>query len=43
MEIPIKKNSKKSPHLVPCSYEDYIEAGNGNLPERLLNSIKKFQ
>lgn len=43
MEIPVKEQSQTRHKLIPCSYEDYLEAGNGNLPERLLNAYQRFE
>lgn len=29
--------------LVPCSYSDYVQACNGELPARLVNALKRFR
>ncbi|MBK6905076.1 MAG: arginase family protein [Saprospirales bacterium] len=29
--------------LIPCSYSDYTQASNGELPARLLNALKRFK
>jgi formiminoglutamase len=29
-------------HLLPCSYKDYLEACDGELPERIWNGIRRF-
>jgi len=29
--------------LIPCSYSDYTQASNGELPTRLLNALKRFK
>ncbi len=42
MEIP-KVNSKQKRHrLLPCSYQDYLQACREELPERLLTAYKRF-
>jgi len=43
MEVPVKEKTKIRHRLIPCSYNDYLEAGNGNLPERLLNAHQRFE
>ncbi len=43
MEVPLKEKSKTRHRLIPCSYEDYLEAGNGSLPERLLKAHQRFE
>lgn len=43
MQIPIKTNKKYQRHrLIPCSYNDYKLAGQGDLPERLLKALRRF-
>lgn len=43
MQIPIKNDKNELKHsLVPCSYNDYLAACQGELPERLLNAIQRF-
>lgn len=43
MQIPIKTNKKYQRHrLIPCSYNDYKLAGQGELPERLLSALRRF-
>lgn len=43
MQIPIKTNKKYQRHrLIPCSYADYKLSGQGDLPERLLNALRRF-
>ena len=44
MEIPVKTRKKHERHrLVPCSYNDYLQACNEDLPERLLNAYHRFK
>lgn len=44
MEIPVKTRKKHERHrLVPCSYNDYLQACNEDLPERLLNAYQRFK
>lgn len=43
MQVPVKTNKKIQRHrLVPCSYNDYKLAGQEELPDRLLNALKRF-
>jgi formiminoglutamase len=43
MEIPMKAKRKHDRHrLVPCSYNDYLQACNDDLPERLFNAFRRF-
>jgi len=43
LQIPVETKKKQERHrLVPCSYNDYIEASQDELPERLWNAIKRF-
>ena len=45
MDVPIptsKKNNKDHHHLVPCSYEDYEEASEGELPDRWWRTYQKL-
>jgi formiminoglutamase len=43
MQIPAKTKKKHDRHrLIPCSYNDYMTATNGDLPERLMNAYKRF-
>ena len=45
MDVPIpnsKKNNRDHHHLVPCSYEDYEEAANGQLPDRWWRTYQKL-
>ena len=40
MEIPNNKFKKES--LIPCTYEDYVEASNQSIPNRWWKTIKKL-
>lgn len=43
MQIPVKTNKKLQRHrLIPCSYKDYQQAGQDELPERLLRALQRF-
>ncbi len=43
MQIPFKRGKSIQRHrLVSCSYNDYKEASNGELPERLLHALRKY-
>ncbi len=43
MQVPGKKKKKyQRHHLVPCSYEDYQLACQDEIPDRLLNALKRF-
>lgn len=44
MEIPLKTRKKNERHrLIPCSYNDYLQACNQDLPDRLLNAYYRFK
>ncbi len=44
MEIPLKTRKKHERHrLVPCSYNDYLQACKEDLPDRLLNAYRRFK
>ena len=44
MQVPVKTKKQHQRHkLVPCSYQDYQQACNGDLPNRLLNAYKRFE
>lgn len=44
MEIPLKSRKKHDRHrLVPCSYNDYQKACNGELPDRLVYAYQRFK
>jgi formiminoglutamase len=43
LQVPVKTQKKNLRHrLIPCSYNDYLQASNGELPDRLLNAFKRF-
>ena len=43
MEIPVKTRKKHVRHrLIPCSYNDYLQACNDDLPERLILAYQRF-
>ncbi len=43
MQIPFKKGrSMKRHRLVSCSYSDYKQASQGELPDRLLHALRKY-
>lgn len=41
MQIPFKDKKSEAPFMVSCSYNDYLLASKDELPERLLNAIKR--
>lgn len=46
MEVPeadLPEEATQYHHLVPCSYEDYLKAGQNELPERLLKAFRRLQ
>ena len=44
MEIPVKSRKKNERHrLVPCSYNDYLQACQDDLPDRLVNAVQRFK
>ncbi|TAK38618.1 MAG: hypothetical protein EPO28_10955 [Saprospiraceae bacterium] len=43
LQVPVKTQKKVLRHrLIPCSYNDYLQASDGELPDRLLNAFKRF-
>ncbi len=43
MQIPVKTKKQYERHcLIPCSYSDYKLACNNDLPDRLLNALRRF-
>jgi len=43
MQVPVKTRSKYQRHrLIPCSYSDYMLACRDELPDRLLNAMRRF-
>ncbi len=45
MQIPVGKlaGGQQRHRLAPCSYNDYLKASQGELPERLLRAISRFK
>ena len=43
IQLSIKKTSKNKRHrLIPCTYEDYQKACNGQISDRLIKAIRRF-
>jgi formiminoglutamase len=43
MQVPLETKKKHARHrLVPCSYQDYQDAVKEELPERLMNALRRF-
>ncbi len=44
LKLPLEQNKNRyiSHHLVPCSYRDYQQACNGEMPDRLWNALQKI-
>ncbi len=43
MQVPVKSRKKAARHrLVPCSYNDYLAACSDELPDRLINALRRF-
>jgi formiminoglutamase len=43
MQVPVKTHHSYQRHrLVPCSYNDYLQACQDELPERLLKALERF-
>lgn len=43
LQVPTKTIKKIQRHrLIPCSHKDYLEASNGEIPNRLINAFKRF-
>lgn len=43
LQVPVKTRKKQERHrLIPCTYQDYLDASNGDLPDRLVNAFKRF-
>ena len=43
VQIPVKTKKKHQRHsLLPCSYEEYLNAGNENIPDRFLTAFNRF-
>lgn len=41
IEVPSFKNNKTKNFLISCTYDDYIDAGSGEVPERWLKAFQK--
>ncbi|NRB64398.1 MAG: arginase family protein [Saprospiraceae bacterium] len=43
MQIPVKTKAAHQRHrLLPCSYQDYQKASQDEMPDRLLNALRRF-
>lgn len=42
MKIPIKRNNQLVYHLIPCIYEDYLTAKNGDIPETWVRNVVRI-
>ncbi|HAF27975.1 MAG TPA: arginase [Bacteroidales bacterium] len=42
VEVPAIKSDSSKYILISCTYEDYVEAGNGDIPERWLKTFQKI-
>ena len=42
MEVPVKDKRQRRHRLIPCSYQDYLQACREELPERLLAAYHRF-
>ena len=43
LQVPAKTKRKHNRHrLIPCSYNDYLSACQEDIPDRLVNAIKRF-
>lgn len=43
MEVPTKMKQQRRHRLIPCSYQDYLQACQEDLPERLLTAYRRFE
>ncbi len=43
MQVPITHKKLTRHHLIPCSYQDYVQACKNDIPERLVNAWKRFE
>ncbi len=41
VEVPSEYKKAERSYLISCTYDDYIEAGNGDVPERWLKAFQK--
>jgi formiminoglutamase len=43
IQVPVETSHKNQRHrLIPCSYNDYKSACQDELPERLIQALKRF-
>lgn len=43
MQIPVKSGRKVDRHrLIPCTYADYLQASQGDIPDRLIRVMSRF-
>ncbi|MEL7021302.1 MAG: arginase family protein [Bacteroidota bacterium] len=43
LQVPMRTQQKHQRHkLIPCAYEDYLTASEGELPDRLWNAFRRF-
>lgn len=42
VEVPAIKSNSSKYILISCTYDDYVEAGNGDIPERWLKTFQKL-
>lgn len=42
VEVPSLKKNRSKRVLISCNYDDYLEAGNGDIPERWLKAFQKL-
>jgi hypothetical protein len=42
MKIPVKRNESTIYHLIPCTYEDYNTARNGEIPEPWMRNVLRL-
>ena len=42
VEVPSLKKGRAKRILISCNYDDYLEAGNGDIPERWLKAFQKL-
>ncbi len=44
IQVPVKTKKKHQRHrLIPCSYNDYLQASKGELPDRLSLAFRRFE
>lgn len=43
LQVPVSIGNNQNRHrLIPCSYQDYLDASTGKLPDRFLNAFRRF-